>query len=125
MTVLLTRWSGSMANAVKSPTSGYGRATWKCRMPAYSGIGLPIASAPKLANVQFGSSVPHVFSYERWRYSPLIDSPGTISCWRPMVQMRLYSRRKLFRSAVRVGSVIDPKVAFSLAPISQFWATPS
>ena len=33
----LVRTAGSMLNAVKCPTIGYGRATWKCR------TGLPMA----------------------------------------------------------------------------------
>ena len=57
---VLVRTDGSTLNAVKCPTIGYGRATWKCRMPANSGSGLPIASAPKWENSQFGLSSHHV-----------------------------------------------------------------
>ena len=41
----------------------------------------------------------------------------------PTVQMRLYSRAVM--SGSRVGLELEPKLVFEMAPISQFWATPS
>ena len=49
--------------------------------------------------------------------------PGKTSCWMPTVQMRLNSRALM--SGIRVGSELEPKLEFEMAPISQFWATPS
>ena len=112
-----------MLNAVKCPTSGYGRATWKWRTPASSGSGLPAGSAPKWAKVQLGLSSHHVSWNVRRRYSPLRDSPGTISRWTPTVQMRLCSRAVM--AGNRVGTETDPKACDPRGPISQFWAMPS